>query len=114
MDEDLTIFTEDDCDAALAHQQELEAQRFEEEQSLLRADPSFDEWLEYVDCVLDATVGKAQPIDKDAERRRALSHALLEAERQLNRAQRAYDRALVRCLEAARVPSERYITEVAS
>ena len=33
---------DDDNDAALAHQQELEARRWQDE---LRADPAYEEWL---------------------------------------------------------------------
>lgn len=36
----------DDEAAALAHQQELERRRFDEEQELLRADPAYHEWLD--------------------------------------------------------------------
>ncbi len=38
-------------DSAAWHQVELEARRFEEEQALLRADPGYTEFLEFIDRV---------------------------------------------------------------
>lgn len=45
--------SDDDTDAAWAHQQELERRRFEEEQALLRADAGYLGWLDQLELTHD-------------------------------------------------------------